>query len=58
MTKVIRCNDLGFVCDGVIRAETKTKVIKQAAEHARKVHNLQKMTKKVVAEFSAAIRDE
>ncbi len=58
MAKVIRCYDLGFVCDGVIRAETKAKVIKQAAEHARKVHNLKKMTKKVVEEFSAAIRDE
>ena len=58
MTKVLHCSDVGFECDGVIRAETEAEVLKQAAGHARTVHNLQEMTEEVVEKVRAAIRDE
>jgi predicted small metal-binding protein len=58
MAKVLRCNDVGFECDGVIRAETEEEVLKQAAEHARTVHNLQELTDDVVQKVRAAIQDE
>lgn len=58
MAKVLRCNDVGFECDGVIRAETEEEVLKQAAEHARTVHNVQEMTDEVVQKLRSAIQDE
>jgi len=58
MAKILRCNDVGFECDGVIRAETEEEVLKQAAEHARTVHNLQEITDEVVQKVRAAIQDE
>ncbi|RMF08430.1 MAG: DUF1059 domain-containing protein [Candidatus Neomarinimicrobiota bacterium] len=58
MAKVLHCSDLGFDCDGVIRAKTEEEVLKQAAEHARTVHNLQTVTDEVVAKVRSAIRDE
>ncbi len=58
MAKVLRCSDVGFECDGVIRAKTEEEVLKQAAEHARTAHNLQEMTEEVVEKVRGAIRDE
>ena len=29
MAKVVRCRDVGFDCDGVVRAETVEEVLKQ-----------------------------
>jgi predicted small metal-binding protein len=58
MAKVLRCNDVGFECDGVIRGETEEEVLKQAAEHARAAHNLQEMTAEVVEKVRGVIRDE
>ena len=58
MAKVLRCSDVGFECDGVIRAETEEEVLKQAAEHARETHSLQEMTDEVVEKVRAAIQDE
>ena len=52
MAKVLHCSDVGFECDGVILAETEEEVLKQAAEHARTVHNLQEMTEEVVEKCS------
>jgi len=58
MAKVLRCKDVGFDCDGVIRAETEEKVMKMAAEHAQSVHNLNELSDEVVEKVRAAIRDE
>ena len=58
MAKVLRCSDVGFECDGVIRAETEEEVLKQAAEHSQEAHNLQEMTDEVVEKVRGAIRDE
>ncbi len=58
MAKVLRCRDVGFDCDGVIRAETEEEILKKAAEHAQTVHNLKELSEEVVEKVRAAIRNE
>jgi predicted small metal-binding protein len=58
MTKVVRCRDVGFDCEGVIRAETEEEALAKAAEHAQSAHGLTEVTDEVVAAVRAAMRDE
>lgn len=58
MTKVVRCRDVGFDCDGVVRAETEEEALNQVAAHAKTVHNLEAVTEEVVAQVLAVMRDE
>lgn len=58
MAKVVRCRDVGFDCDGVVRAETEDEALKQVAAHAKTVHNLDMVTEEVVAKVLAVMRDE
>jgi predicted small metal-binding protein len=58
MAKVVRCRDVGFNCDGVVRAETEEEVLKQVAAHAKAVHNLQTVSAEVVAKVRQVIRDD
>ena len=58
MAKVLRCSDVGFECEAVIRAETEEEVLKKAAEHAQSVHNLKEVSDEVVEKVRAAIQDE
>ena len=58
MTKVVHCRDVGFDCDGVVRAETEEKVLKLVAEHAKTVHNLTEVTEEVVAKVRKVMREE
>lgn len=55
--KVLKCADVGFECDGVIRAESTEEVLRQAAAHARQVHGLE-VTPEVAEKVKAAIRTE
>ena len=58
MAKVVRCKDVGFDCDGVVRAETEEEALNQVAAHAKTVHNLETVTEEVVAQVLAVMRDE
>ncbi len=58
MEKVIRCRDVGFDCDGVIKAKTEGEALKLAAEHAKKVHGLQEVTPEVVEKIKSVMTDE
>lgn len=58
MTKVIHCRDVGFDCDGVIRAETEEEALQQAAAHAKTAHGLKEVTPEVVAKVRSVMRDE
>ena len=58
MAKVFRCRDVGFDCDYVVRADTEEDLLKQAAEHAKAVHNMKEISEEVVAKVRAAIREE
>lgn len=56
--KVLRCRDLGFDCDGVMRAETEEEVLQQATEHAKTAHNLSEISQQAVEKIRALIREE
>ena len=58
MTKVVHCSDVGFECDGVIRAETEEEALKLVAAHAKEVHSMQEVTPDVVEKVRAVMRDE
>ena len=58
MAKMLRCSDVGFECEGVIRAETEEEVMQQAAEHAKTAHDVQVLTDEIVQKVKAAIQDE
>ncbi len=58
MTKVVHCRDVGFDCEGVIRAETEEEALAQAAAHAQEVHGLTEINDEVVEAVRAAIHDE
>ena len=34
MTLVVRCRDVGFDCEGVVKAETEGELLQQVAQHA------------------------
>ena len=58
MAKVVRCRDVGFDCDGVVRAETEEEVLKQVAAHAKAVHNIEAVPPEVVEKVKKVMRDE
>jgi predicted small metal-binding protein len=58
MAKVIRCSDVGFDCDGVIRADTEEGALHQAAQHAQEVHGLEEVTDELVAKVKSVMADE
>ena len=57
MDKVIRCRDVGFDCEGVIRAMSMEEAVAQAAAHALSAHGLIGISDEVIATVRAAVRD-
>jgi len=55
MEKVIHCRDVGFDCDGVIRAKTEEEALKLAAEHAMKVHGVKDITPDIVQKVKSVM---
>jgi predicted small metal-binding protein len=58
MAKFVRCRDVGFNCEGVVRAETEEGVLKLVAAHAKTVHNLEALSEEVVAKVRQVMRDK
>lgn len=58
MAKVVRCRDVGFDCDGVVRAETEEEALQQVAAHAKAVHNLETVSEEVTEKVRQVMRDE
>jgi predicted small metal-binding protein len=58
MEKVIRCRDVGFDCNGVIRAKTENEALSLAAEHAKKAHGVKDITPDIVAKIKSVMREE
>ena len=58
MKKVIKCKDVGFDCDGVIKAGTEEEALQMAAEHARTVHGLTEITPEVIQQIRSVMREE
>jgi predicted small metal-binding protein len=58
VTKVVHCRDVGFDCDGVVRAETEEDALQQVAAHAKTVHNLDEVTDEIADKVRSVMRDE
>jgi predicted small metal-binding protein len=58
MTKVVDCREVGFDCEGVIRAETEEEALKLVAAHAKEVHGIQDVPPEVVEKVLSVMRDE
>lgn len=53
--KVIKCRDVGFDCEGVIKANTEEEALQMAAKHAKEVHGLNDVTPEVVDKIKSVI---
>ena len=58
MEKVIHCREVGFDCNGVIRAKSEEEALKMAADHARSVHGLKEVTPEIVKKIKSVMREE
>jgi len=58
MEKVLHCRDVGFDCNGVIKAQTEKEVLTMAAEHARNVHGFTEITPEIANKIRAAIKEQ
>lgn len=58
MTKVVNCRDVGFDCDGVVRAESEQELLAKVAQHAKEVHGLTEVTEEIVAKVQSVTREE
>jgi predicted small metal-binding protein len=57
MAKVLRCEDVMPGCSFEARG-TEEEVMKKAAEHAKKEHNITDLTPEIVTKVKAAIVEE
>ena len=57
MGKVINCRDVGFDCDGVIKAETEEDALQMAALHAKEAHGVEEVTPEVVEKIKSVMRE-
>jgi len=55
--KVLRCRDAGFDCEHVVRAESEEELLRQVAEHAQTVHNVQ-VTPELAEQVKRLVQDE
>ena len=55
MAKMLRCRDVGFDCDAVVRAESDDEILAQVAVHAREAHGLDVVDDAVVAKVLSVI---
>lgn len=58
MTLVVHCRDVGFDCDGVVKAENEEQLMKQVAKHAKDVHNVTEVTPELAQKVRQAVREE
>lgn len=54
--KELRCRDVGFDCEGVLRAESEDDLMRQAAAHAGKDHGLTQLDAATVEQIRSKIR--
>jgi predicted small metal-binding protein len=58
MAKVIHCKDVGFDCEGVVRADSEEEVLQLAAKHAKSAHGVTELTNEMVEKVKSVIRDD
>ena len=55
--KTLKCKDVGVDCDFVASGKSEEEVLKKAAEHAKKEHNIKKVTKDYLESWRKHIRN-
>ena len=55
--KEVRCREIGFDCDAVVRDESEEVILAQVAQHAQQVHQVE-VTPEMAAQIRTLIRDE
>ncbi len=58
MKKVIRCRDVGFDCNGVIKANTEKETLAMVAEHAKTEHGVKEITPEMVEKIRSVMKEE
>jgi predicted small metal-binding protein len=58
MDKVLKCGDLFPGCAVEAHGQTEEDVLRQAAEHARDTHGLERIDEATLSKVRAAIRSE
>ncbi len=58
MTKIVNCRDVGFDCEGVVKAETEEETLRLVAEHAQSAHGLDEVTPDIAAKVKSVMHDE
>ena len=58
MTYVVHCRDVGFDCDGVVRAETEQDLLQQVAQHAQSEHGVEEVSEEMVQKVRSVTRTE
>lgn len=56
--KVVHCREVGFDCNGIVRAENETELLNKVTEHAKTVHNVKEITVDMVKKVKSVIREE
>lgn len=56
MPKILRCHDVFPGCTTEVRADTDDEILRQAAEHAQRVHGVETVDDTTVEKVRAAIR--
>lgn len=54
--KELKCRDVGFDCDGVIRGETEDDVMAQAGPHAKEAHGVD-VTPEMAGQIKTLVHD-
>ena len=58
VAKVVHCRDVGFDCEGVVRADTEEGALQLVAEHAKAVHGMETVPPEVVEKVKAVMQEE
>ena len=58
MSKTLHCNDLGFDCGFVAKAESEEALLGQVASHAAKAHGITEVTPELLEQVKGAIKEE
>jgi len=57
VAKELHCGDVMTGCKHVISGDNEEEVMRQAAEHAREAHGVEKIDEETAKQVKAAIRD-
>jgi predicted small metal-binding protein len=58
MSKVLKCSDVNPGCNHEIRGDSEHDVLRKAAEHAKKDHNMDSIPPDMLSKVKSAIHDE